>query len=76
MEGSEVILLCWRTMWFWSDSQSSPASLKKQSSESNNGVMGEEPALESKTIWADHVFNLHDLRILLSEFDESQKQTS
>ena len=58
------------------DSQSSPASLKKLSSESNNGARGEEQALESKTIYADHVLILHVLRILLSEFNESPKQTS
>ena len=49
---------------------------RRSSSESNNGVRGEEPALESKHIWADHVLILHVLRILLSECDESQKQTS
>ena len=76
MNGSEAISLCWRTMWFWSDSQSSPASLKKPISENNNGVRGEELAIESKHIWVDHVLILHALRILLSEFDESQKQIS
>ena len=42
----------------------------------HNGARGEGQALETKTIWADHVFNLHELRILLSQFDEGQKQTS
>ena len=58
MEGSEAILLCWRTMWFWSDSQSSPASLKKQSSEINSGVRGQGQALESKTIYDKEVLQM------------------
>ena len=76
MDGSEAISLAGAQCGFWNDSQSSSASLKKLRSESNNGVRGDEPALESKHIWVDRVFNVHVLRILLSEFYESLKQTS
>ena len=63
-------------LWLGNDSQSSPASLKKLSSKSNNEHREKAGPDQSKTMWANAVFFCHVLRILLSDFDKGQHKPS
>ena len=67
MDVSEAILLCWRTMWLAMTHRAPLASLKKLSSESNNGGREDCSPLGSRLCVANVVFFCYVLRIHLSE---------
>ena len=73
MDVSEAILLCWRTMRLAMTHRAPLASLKKLSSESNNGGREDCWPLKARLCVASGAFFCHVRRIHMSEFDEDLK---